>query len=646
MIIVLSNSATTMVTETPAIASLDVALTDVEDDPPSEQLYLPLTGRIIMTPDLQRVTESPLREIQPTLSPDNRKVAYLVVDVNGGIDIFVTDLVSGATTRLTNSPAIQEDTPVFTPNGTALAFGRNAGDGWDIYLIDSDGANARPLITHVGSDEMHPAFSPDGSTLYFSSNRAGGNWDIYSGSVQGGDWRNLTNSSAIERFPTVGFGGAFVIYRAEVGGNSDLYRKSINGVESPIRLTTSSDFEGYPTATSAHQGIAYVTLSPESHVWQMNDAGGGAHAIWQDMDWRSWTPRLSYDGTLLVYAVSLAGSNEDIFLSPYRSPLQAVGEIMFDAPDCGWEGGVLALGWARMWQSTRNSVYWNWLQQWVDACYSSGKQVEHVNDLLWGYGALVVYERYASQHYIDIAQAAADFVTNRAPRASDGTLLHLGDAAWSDTLIMAVPFLLKMGSVSGDQRYSREAVVQMNLHSQHLQSEQDALYRHAWPASPTGVSGPAYWGRGNGWALIAAAEILRSLPEGTPGRAAVMTNFRRHADAMALHQDNSGLWPTVVDQPTYYLETSGSALAAAALIEGVANGWLDSARLSAVARRARDAVLHEIEPDGTIGDVSAPTGPMLDVDAYNMIPKDVLTRYGQAAALLMGAAEADAAAFP
>ena len=502
------------------------------------------------------------------------------------------------------------------------------------------------LIANASSDEVHPAFSPDGTTLYFSSNRADNNWDIYQAAVTGGDWHNLTNSASMERFPTIGFGGAFLIYRAEVDGDSDIYRMPLDASGDAIRLTTTPTFEGYPAATIAHQGVAFVTFATESRIWQMNDAGGGARAITPDMGWQSSTPRLSYDGTLIVYAANQNGSDEDIYLSPFHSPLQEIGGIAFNALDCSWEGGVLALGWARMWESTNDLVYWEWIQRWVDACHASGKQFEHINDLLFGYGALIVSERISSQHYLEIAESAAAYVMDQAPRASDGTLIHLGDAAWPDTLIMAVPFLLKMGAISQDAQYIQEAISQLNLHSQHLQSDQDALYRHAWPATPTGLSGPAFWGRGNGWVLVAAAEILRSTAEGVVGRDTVLTNFRRQADAMAAHQASSGLWPTVIDQPSFYLETSGTALAVSALIEGVAQGWLEADLFTDVARRARDAVLRQMQPGGKIGGVSAPTGPMLALDAYNAIPTNVLTRYGQAAALLAGAADMDAQSFP
>ena len=612
-------------------------------DPPAAQLFLPLVGQKVTAPDLRRLTDAPGTETQPALSPDNLQVIYVGIDAGGGTDLYLADLAGGAPINLTNSPSVIEETPVFAPDGTRIAFGRNAGDGWDIYSVAPDGTNLLPMVANASADESHPAFSPDGATLYFDSNREDGNWDIYKVALPDGAWSVVFRGAGTDRFPVVGFGGEYLVFRSEVGGNSDIYRIGTD-LSLLRRLTIDPIFDGYPTATPAHQGIAYSSITAAgSQLRQMNDAGGGMGALTPVAAWQAETPRLSYDGRWLIYAAMLPGESTDIFLSPYASPLQQMGSVSFDAVDCGWEGGVLALGWSRAWASTGELFYWEWVRQWVDACERAGKQVEHVNDLLYGYGALIVYERDPQQKYLDIAQSAADFVMQQAPRAGDGTLLHLGDAAWPDTLIMAIPFLLKMGSTSGDEQYTQQAITQVNLHSTHLQDAASGLYRHAWPASETGVSGPAHWGRGNGWVMAVAAEILRATPEGTPGRETVLANFRRQADALLPLQSAGGLWHTVVDEPGFYLEASGSALASAAMIEGIARGWLDAARFGPAAQRGRDGILSEVEGSGMLGSVSGPTGPMLDVAAYNAIPTDVLTRYGQGMALLIGAADLDAA---
>jgi len=82
-------------------------------------------------------------------------------------------------------------------NRTHIVF-NYAGDLW---ILDRNGGEARQLTTHPG-EESFPAFSPDGSQLAFARN-AGGNWDIWVMPAAGGEarrsagtprWRRTTAS--------------------------------------------------------------------------------------------------------------------------------------------------------------------------------------------------------------------------------------------------------------------------------------------------------------------------------------------------------------------------------------------------------------------------------------------------------------------
>jgi unsaturated rhamnogalacturonyl hydrolase len=105
------------------------------------------------------------------------------------------------------------------------------------------------------------------------------------------------------------------------------------------------------------------------------------------------------------------------------------------------------------------------------------------------------------------------------------------------------------------------------------------------------------------------------------------------AEALAALQDPGGLWHTVVDRPEFYLESSGSAGIAYGLGCGVQDGWLPADLENAV-QVARLGLWRKVSADGTVTDVSGPTGPMRDEEAYNAIPKDALQLYGQGMGLL------------
>jgi unsaturated rhamnogalacturonyl hydrolase len=609
--------------------------------PAGGALFLPLVGRNIVGPEVRRLTASARQETQPALAPDGSLVAYIGIGDGGETDLYVTDLASGATRNLTNSPQVAEETPLFAPDGASLAFvGKASGDG-AIYAISPSGADLRTLVDRPGSDEVQPAFAPDGATLFFASNRANDDWDIYSAPLAGGGWTNLTNSPSIDRFPVVGFGGKWLVYRAQTAGNSDLYRMNLDG-SNRRRLTSAASYEGYPAATPAHTGLAYFVLDgAQGEVWTMNDAGGGSARWLGGPGWQVEAPRFTPDGGHLLFAMRLPGDSLDLFMAPIAPPLQQVGEAVFGALaiDCSWEGGILAYGWARVWEITGDAVYRGWLDRWVNGCYESGFQVQHVNDLPYAYAALVLHADDPQPRYLEIAAQAADFVMHQAPRTADGALIHLADALWPDTLMMATPFLIRYGQTTGENFYTQEAIKQMNLHATALQHPSTRLYRHASPVSAGGVSSPTFWGRGNGWVLVSAAEVLRNTVTDEPGRAILLQNYQQHAAAMIALLDSGDRWRTVVNQPAFYYESSGSALAAAGLIEGVARGWLDAGQFAAAAQRARDGVWQQVLAGGKLDGVSDPTGPMTPEALYNQVPVGGLRHYGQGAALILGAAE-------
>src|SRR5262245_8413212 len=72
-----------------------------------------------------------------------------------------------------------------TVNQTHIVFSY-AGDLWS---VERSGGEAHRLTTHPG-EESFPVFSPDGSQLAFSR-QIGGNWDIYVMPAAGGDAKQV-----------------------------------------------------------------------------------------------------------------------------------------------------------------------------------------------------------------------------------------------------------------------------------------------------------------------------------------------------------------------------------------------------------------------------------------------------------------------
>lgn len=196
-----------------------------------------------------------------------------------------------------------------------------------------------------------------------------------------------------------------------------------------------------------------------------------------------------------------------------------------------------------------------------------------------------------------------------------------------------------MWKQSGEVRYLDEAVFQVQGHARHLQDEGTGLYHHAWSEPANSYSGPAYWGRGNGWVVWAQAEVLAALPAGDARRDTLLAASQRQVKALVQRQTASGMWRTVITRSDFYAETSATALIAAGLLTAAANGQVDSAGAEAAAS-SENAAWRQVTVDGIVKGVSGPTGPMDQEAAYNTISIPEFTLYGQGCMLLLGAAAA------
>jgi unsaturated rhamnogalacturonyl hydrolase len=247
---------------------------------------------------------------------------------------------------------------------------------------------------------------------------------------------------------------------------------------------------------------------------------------------------------------------------------------------------------------------------------------------------VMLYRRLDSQRYLDAAVSLAEDVGRWAPRSADGAIyMHpLAPQAFVDSVYFVVPGWLSLAEATGDKRFRDEAVLQLEAHLDKLRDD-SGLFFHAWDEA-AGRRSPCLWARGNGWMAMTLATICETRPENDPLRAQAITLLRLLAAALVPLQDGSGLWHTVLDDPSTYLESSAAAAFALAIAKGVRCGVL-SADLRPVVDRAWEAVQRYVSPAGDFTGVSGGTLPG-DGAHYNSIPVGV-ERFGTGIFLLAGA---------
>ena len=185
-----------------------------------------------------------------------------------------------------------------------------------------------------------------------------------------------------------------------------------------------------------------------------------------------------------------------------------------------------------------------------------------------------------------------------------------GRAVWVDDAYMGTGAAVAAAALTGNVSYAVFAAQQALLFDGHLRDPADGLYYHGLD-NDTGVHSCCKWGRGNGWALVAAAEALGALTDCAPGHpllAPLRAAFVAHAAGVLAVQSPDGRWHQLLDAPTSFLETSATAMFVTAFIEGMARGWLDEAVYAAPTAAAATALLAQVSPSGVVFGVVGETG--------------------------------------
>jgi eukaryotic-like serine/threonine-protein kinase len=105
----------------------------------------------------------------PALSPDEKRLAVGIVDPQTTTrDIWVIDLVRGTKSRLTFDPA-DDLNPVWSPDGTRIAFTSNRKGERDIYVKPADGSGEEQLLLEGKDGQKNlEDWSSDGKYMMYN----------------------------------------------------------------------------------------------------------------------------------------------------------------------------------------------------------------------------------------------------------------------------------------------------------------------------------------------------------------------------------------------------------------------------------------------------------------------------------------------
>jgi Tol biopolymer transport system component len=200
-------------------------------------------------------------------SPDGTKVAYAshgsqTSNPEGDGEVYVMDAADGSGQKnLSNDSSFADDVyPHFSPNGQRIVYtsrgvqASNPEGDSEVYLMNAQDGSGRTNLSNTGFDvsEDVPLFSPDGTKVAYQSSGAQtsnpeGDPEVYAMSaIDGSGKRNLTNNGINEVGPVFSPDGTKIAYlsRGVQGSNPEgdyeIYRMNTSDGSSKKNLTNNA----------------------------------------------------------------------------------------------------------------------------------------------------------------------------------------------------------------------------------------------------------------------------------------------------------------------------------------------------------------------------------------------------------------------
>lgn len=241
----------------------------------------------------------------------NKALSIWSINPDGSSPTRLTD-DKDRTEKLPNFVPVYDSSPVWSPDGTKIAFISNRNYLFGLYVMNADGSNSQ-LVTEL-KEPGQPAWSPDGRKIAFSAGIRitlepyKPHTDIYVINLDGSGLTQLTRDSGLNGSPAWSPDGKQIVFVSDrdLDGKGKIWVMNADGTNQRI-LSNSGVYGGQPAWSPDGTKILFTSsrtcpTDVEVAIYVMNADGSDRRLLTNDPNSCGVysSPRWSPDGTKIV----------------------------------------------------------------------------------------------------------------------------------------------------------------------------------------------------------------------------------------------------------------------------------------------------------------------------------------------------------
>lgn len=192
---------------------------------------IPLKDETAGTP-VQYTQSVESRFIQPTFSPDGKKIAFQALNSTGELmETWLMDADGKNQNQIAQSRAIN---PRWFPDGKTLGYFSRRDGKFAYYTLTVEGALEKKLFD-INQDATQARMSPDGKRVAFNS-KQNETLNIWTMPLNGGEPKQITFDKEAALFPMWSPDGKWIAFQAKRGDDSQIFIMPDTGGE-PVQIT-------------------------------------------------------------------------------------------------------------------------------------------------------------------------------------------------------------------------------------------------------------------------------------------------------------------------------------------------------------------------------------------------------------------------